>query len=79
MPSYETPEPISVTLELGAGHVRVVASDRTETVVTVAPTDEADETDVKAAQQVRVDYANGVLRMTGPKMRPFDYPQDQVG
>jgi hypothetical protein len=27
MPNYETPEPISVTLELGVGNVRIAASD----------------------------------------------------
>ena len=73
MPSYETPEPISVTLELGVGTVRIAASDRTDTVVEVRPSDEADESDVKAAQQVRVDYANGTLRVAGPKVRAFDF------
>ncbi|HEY0696494.1 MAG TPA: hypothetical protein VGD43_01645, partial [Micromonospora sp.] len=72
MPNYETPEPISVTLELGVGDVRIAASDRTDTVVEVRPSDEADESDVKAAQQVRVDYTNGMLRVTGPK-RVFDF------
>lgn len=62
MPNYKTPEPISVTLELGVGEVRIAASDRTDTVVNVRPSDEADESDVKAAQQVRVDYTNGMLR-----------------
>ncbi|GAA0391572.1 DUF4097 family beta strand repeat-containing protein [Microbispora corallina] len=73
MPNYETPGPISVTLELGAGDVRITASDRADTVVEVRPSDEADESDVKAAQQVRVDYADGVLRVTGPKARVFDF------
>jgi DUF4097 and DUF4098 domain-containing protein YvlB len=73
MPNYETPEPISVTLELGVGNVRIAASDRTDTVVEVRPSDEADESDVKAAQQVRVDYANGTLRVAGPKVRAFDF------
>jgi DUF4097 and DUF4098 domain-containing protein YvlB len=73
MPNYETPEPISVTLELGVGDVRIAASDRTDTVVEVRPSDEADESDVKAAQQVRVDYTNGMLRVTGPKSRAFDF------
>ena len=73
MPNYETPEPISVTLELGVGDVRIAASDRTDTVVEVRPSDEADESDVKAAQQVRVDYTNGMLRVTGPKARAFDF------
>ena len=33
MQTFETPEPISVTVELGVGELRVVASDRTDTVV----------------------------------------------
>ncbi|GGR97754.1 hypothetical protein GCM10010169_47880 [Micromonospora fulviviridis] len=73
MPRFETLEPISVTLELGVGNVRIAASDRTDTVVEVRPSDEADESDVKAAQQVRVDFSNGTLRVTGPKIRAFDF------
>jgi DUF4097 and DUF4098 domain-containing protein YvlB len=73
MPVFETPEPISVTLELGAGYVRIAASDRTDTVVEVRPSDGSDESDVKAAEQVRVDYTNGTLRVTGPKARAFDF------
>jgi DUF4097 and DUF4098 domain-containing protein YvlB len=75
MATYETrtPEPISVTLELGVGDVRIAASDRSDTVVEVRPSDEADESDVKAAQQVRVDYTDGTLRVTGPKVRGFDF------
>ena len=73
MPQYETPEPISVTLELGAGDVLIVASDRTDAVVDVRPSDAADESDVKAAQQVRVDYANRTLRVIGPRARAFDF------
>jgi DUF4097 and DUF4098 domain-containing protein YvlB len=72
MPNFETPEPISVTLELGVGNVRITASDRTDTTVDVRPSDESDESDVQAAQRVRVDYVNGVLRVMGPKARVFD-------
>jgi DUF4097 and DUF4098 domain-containing protein YvlB len=71
MPKYETPEPVSVTLELGVGDVRITASDRTDTVVEIRPSDEADESDVKAAQQVRADYTDGMLQVTGPKARVF--------
>lgn len=73
MPNYQTPEPISVTLEFGVGHVRIAASDRTDTVVEVRPSDEADESDVQAAAQIRVDYTNGTLQVTGPKARAFDF------
>lgn len=79
MPNFETPEPISVTLELGVANVRITASDRTDTVVEVRPSDESDESDVKAARQVRVDYSNGMLQITGPKVRAFSLSQDHVG
>jgi hypothetical protein len=72
MPRYETPEPISVTIEFGVGNVRIAAGDRTDTVVEVRASDEADESDVKAAQQIRTDYTNGALQVTGPK-RTFDF------
>jgi DUF4097 and DUF4098 domain-containing protein YvlB len=39
----------------------------------VRPSDEADESDVKAAQQVRVEYADGVLQIKGPKAGAFDF------
>lgn len=73
MPAYETSEPIAVTLELAVGNVRIVASDRTDTVVGVSPSDETDASDVRAAQQTRVGYAGGVLGITGPKPGAFDF------
>jgi DUF4097 and DUF4098 domain-containing protein YvlB len=72
MPNFDTPESISVTVELGVGNIRIAASDRTDTVVEVRPSDETDESDVQEAQQIRVDYTNGVLQVTGPK-RVFDF------
>lgn len=73
MPQYETPEPICLTVELGAGNVRIAASERTDTLVEVRPSEEADESDRQAAAQVRVDYTDGMLRVTGPKARVFDF------
>lgn len=78
MPSFDTPEPISVTIDMGVAYVQIAASDRTDTVVEVRPTDETSETDVKAAAQVRVDYASGVLRLTGPKLRPLDWSRGRT-
>lgn len=69
MPTFNTPEPISVTIELSLGDTRITASDRTDTVVEVRPTDESNESDVKAATQTRVDYSNGRLLVKGPKQR----------
>lgn len=65
MPVYATPEPISATIEVYAGVVHVVATDRTDTVVEVRPTDESDDSDMKAAQQTRVDYVDGALTVRG--------------
>jgi DUF4097 and DUF4098 domain-containing protein YvlB len=73
MPVFATPEPISVTIEIAVGNVRLIASDRADTVVEVRPSDESDESDVKAAQQTRVDYADGTLTVRGPKSRAFEF------
>jgi len=67
MPTFDTPEPISVTVELGVGDVRIVASDRTDTVVDVRPSDAAKQADVAAAEQTRVEYADGRLTIKPPK------------
>jgi hypothetical protein len=73
MPVFATPEPISVTIDLSFGEVRLIASDRTDTVVEVRPSDESDDSDVQAAQQTRVEYAGGTLTVRGPKARAFDF------
>ena len=57
MRTFDTPEPISVTVELGVGDLRIVASDRTDTMVEVRPSDAAKKADVTAAEQTRVEYA----------------------
>lgn len=69
MPAFDTPEPISVTIELAAGDVRIDASDRTDTVVHVRPSDPSYEPDVRAAEQTRVEYAAGRLLVAAPKPR----------
>ncbi len=67
MPTFDTPAPISVTLELGVGDIRIVASDRTDTVVEVHPSDGAKKSDVTAARQTGVEYTNGRLLIRAPK------------
>ena len=49
MPTFATPQPIHVSLELAAGAVRISASERTDTVVEVRPRDPASAADVQAA------------------------------
>jgi hypothetical protein len=67
MQTFDTPEPISVTLEVGVGDVRVAASDRADTVVEVRPSDPNKKGDVTAAEQTRVEYAGGRLLIKVPK------------
>jgi DUF4097 and DUF4098 domain-containing protein YvlB len=61
MPAFATPEPISVTIELSLGDARIIASDRTDTVIEVRPRDDSKASDIKAAEQTRVEYSSGRL------------------
>jgi Putative adhesin len=69
MPTFDTPEPILATIELAAGDVRIIASDRTDTVVEVRPSDPSNDVDVQVAEQTRVEYANGRLSVRAPRSR----------
>lgn len=73
MPAFPTPDPITVLLELGVADVRIAASERTDTVVEVRPTNPAEDSDLKAAQQTRVEFAEGTLRVTAPRFRALDF------
>jgi DUF4097 and DUF4098 domain-containing protein YvlB len=73
MPSFDTPQPISVTVDFGVGDLRVTATDRTHTVVEVRPTDATKKSDVAAAEQTQVEYANGALLVKAPKGRGWRY------
>lgn len=69
MPTFDTPEPITAVIDTVAGHVRIHASDRADTVVEVRPSDESQETDVRAAEQTLVEYAGGRLLVKAPKSK----------
>jgi hypothetical protein len=73
MPTFDTPQPITATVETAYGSVRLVASDRDDTVVEVRPRDESRSQDIKAAEQVRVDFKNGALTVTS--QRGFSFPR----
>ncbi|MCH6161125.1 DUF4097 family beta strand repeat-containing protein [Streptomyces marispadix] len=69
MPSFDTPEPISVTAHVGAGSVRFTASDRPDTVVEVRPGNPKRDKDVRAAEQTEVTYVSGVLTVRTKERR----------
>ena len=67
MPNFDTPQPITAVVEIAAGSIRLVASDRDDTVAEVRPRDESRPHDVKAAEQARVDFTNGTLAVTSKR------------
>jgi len=67
MPTFETPDPISVTIEIGVGDIRIAAGDRSDTVVEVRPTDRNRKADVELAEQTRVDLDGDRLVVRAPR------------
>ena len=73
MPTFETPQPISATIEPVVGDVTIVASDRSDTIVDVRPSDPDNESDVEAAERTTVDFSGGTLTVKAPKPSPFNW------
>jgi DUF4097 and DUF4098 domain-containing protein YvlB len=71
MPTFDTPEPITATIDLVMGEVRVRAGDRDATVVDVQPSDASNQEDLKAAELTRVECADGQLLIKAPKLRSW--------
>ncbi len=61
MRTFPTSDPITATIELAAGAVRIAAADRTDTEVRVTPRDPLRAADVRAAEQANIDFSNGAL------------------
>ena len=74
MPTFETNQPIVLSIEMSQGAVHVIASDRTDTVVAVNPSDRDRPEDVEAADKTVVDLANGTLSIRAPKPRGIAAP-----
>jgi DUF4097 and DUF4098 domain-containing protein YvlB len=69
VPTFSTPNPISLTIDLVVGDVRITASDRADTVVDVRPSNGFREPDIQAAEQARVEFSAGRLLIKAPKQR----------
>jgi DUF4097 and DUF4098 domain-containing protein YvlB len=78
MPTFDTPEPISATIDVVAGDVRISAGERAVTIVDVGPSDASNEEDSAAAMRTRVEYANGQLLVKTPKLRSWS-PRSRDG
>ncbi len=70
MQKFDTPAPITAVLDIPAGRVRFIAADRADTTVEVLPADASKGRDVKAAEQTKVEYGDGVLRIEAPGEEP---------
>jgi DUF4097 and DUF4098 domain-containing protein YvlB len=63
MQKFDTPAPMSAVLDIPAGRVRFIAADRADTTVEVLPANASKARDVKAAEQTKVEYGGGGLRI----------------
>lgn len=73
MRTFDTPGPITARIDVQSGTVRVSASGRSDTVVTVRPRSERSSADVTAAERTHVGFAAGelVVRSTARPRLPF--------
>ena len=71
VPTFDTPEPITATIDLAIGDVRISAGDSATTVVDVQPSDASNEEDLKLAEQIRVEFSNEQLLVKAPKLRSW--------
>jgi len=79
MPVYDTPAPIDLAISLPVGAIDVFASDRTDTVVTVAPSNPSRAVDRRGAEETVVAFDGQRLTVTGPKPRfSFIGPTESV-
>ncbi|WP_280427048.1 hypothetical protein [Nocardia brasiliensis] len=67
MPTFTTPKPVALTVEVLSGDVTVIASARVDSVVEVRPADATKKGDVLAAEQTKVAFVEGVLTVRTPK------------
>ncbi|CAM5388248.1 MULTISPECIES: DUF4097 family beta strand repeat-containing protein [Streptomyces] len=66
MQKFDTAAPVTAVVDIPAGRVQFIASDRADTTVEVRPADPSKTRDAKAAEQTTVTYADGVLRIMAP-------------
>ncbi|MFH9015237.1 DUF4097 family beta strand repeat-containing protein [Streptomyces sp. NPDC017943] len=69
MQRFPTPKPVTTVLDVPAGRILFIAADRDDTTVEVLPADASRSRDVKAAEQISVACADGVLRITAAAPR----------
>lgn len=71
MPTFDTPAPITATIYVAVGDIRISAGAHSATVVDVLPSDASNDEDVKAAESTRVEYAHEQLLVKASKPRSW--------
>lgn len=80
MPAYESLAPIDAGIDVSAGHVEVVASDRADTTVEITPTNPDRSGDVALARAATVAFENNRLRVRVPgRLKVLGPGRDSVG
>jgi Putative adhesin len=69
MPTYQTPTPIDLAINVQVGAIEVIASNRADTVVTVSPTNPTKAADRKGAEETKVDFDGERVSVVGPRPR----------
>ena len=78
MQTFSTPTTVDAVLDIPAGRVQFIATERVDTTVEILPADASKDRDVKAAQQTTVAYDNGVLRIEVPAKNQYFGPTGSV-
>jgi hypothetical protein len=69
MPTYATPTPVDLAINLQVGQIDVIASDRADSVVTVKPTNPDKASDVRGAAETTVEFDGTTITVKSPKPR----------
>jgi hypothetical protein len=78
MQTFDTPAPISAVLDIPAGRVQLIATDRADTTVEIRPVDTSKSRDVKAAEQTTIAYGDGVLQIQSPTGNQYFGPSGSL-
>ncbi|WP_149824970.1 DUF4097 family beta strand repeat-containing protein [Streptomyces tailanensis] len=78
MQKFTTPAPITAVLDIPAGNVRFIAADRADTTVEVLPANASKSRDVKVAEEAKVTYSDGVLRIGASAKNQYFGPSGSV-
>ncbi|MCX5226343.1 DUF4097 family beta strand repeat-containing protein [Streptomyces sp. NBC_00233] len=63
MQKFATTAALTTVLDIPAGRIQLIAADRADATVDIRPANAAKGNDVKAAEEITVEFADGVLRI----------------